>query len=150
MPEHDYLTPAQAAQRAKVSRPTVSRALKSGDLRGIRDNSGAWRIAPPDLEAWASARSGVQVEQRAHSVQEQNISELYAQLEQARAELANARELIARLEGAAGATAIRLEELSADRDAWRAQAERLAGAAMKEPTDQQGRISRLLNKLKGR
>lgn len=150
MNSHDLLTPAQAAQGAQVSRPTISRALKAGELLGFRDNGGAWRIKRDDLNAWINARASVQHERRSHIVHEQPSDHHREQLEQAREELAKAREQIARLEGAAGATAIRLEELSADRDAWRAQAERLAGAAMKEPTDQQGRISRLLNKLKGR
>lgn len=123
----DILTPAQAAHHAKVSRPTISRALKSGDLPGIRDNSGAWRIMSSDLDAWKARRSSVHIEQRSHTVHLHTRDENGEQLEQARSALAIAREQIARLEGQATAHAERLADALADRDAWRAQAQQLSG-----------------------
>jgi excisionase family DNA binding protein len=45
-------TPAQAAKIAGVSRSTVSRALKEGELRGIRDNRQRWKISDENLQEW--------------------------------------------------------------------------------------------------
>ena len=126
MPDHDFLTTAQAAQAAQVSRPTISRALKSGELHGLRDNSGAWRIKRTDLDTWLVARASVQPERRSHNAHAQH-PDYHEHLEQARDELAKAREQIARLEGQAIAHAERLADALADRDAWRAQAQQLSG-----------------------
>lgn len=49
-------TTARAAQIAGVSRPTISAALKSGDLRGNMSNRNRWSIADPDLRDWMSRR----------------------------------------------------------------------------------------------
>ena len=117
-----FLSTGQAAQRAKVSRPTISRALKSGDLQAVRDNGGQWMITPDAVDAWASHRSPVQPEQRAHSVQNGHEQAV----EQLRADLAQSRETVARLEGEAAATQSRLADLAADRDRWREMAERLS------------------------
>lgn len=48
-----HLTLDEAAARAGVSRWTISRALKSGALSGIRDNRSRWRIDPESLAAWS-------------------------------------------------------------------------------------------------
>lgn len=133
----DFIGPAEAAKRARVSRPTVSRALKSGDLPGIRDNSGQWKISFADVDAWAARRSPVQPERRAHT----DDSDLPAQLEQAKIALAAAE---ARAEGLAA----RLTDAQTDRDAWKAQAERLASEPRPviAPVTIWDRIERILRK----
>lgn len=111
-PMSAILSPAAAAQRAGVSRWTVSRALKAGDLRGQRDNLGAWRIDQDDLDAWASKRlPAVQpsagsrpAPPAAHPAEVENAA--------LRAEVVGLRERVA--------------DLAADRDAWRSQAQELA------------------------
>lgn len=113
------ITPADVARRAGVSRPTVSRALKSGDLRGVRDNFGQWRITEADADAWAATRSAVHADQRANSVPAQDTDSMNAQLEQAKIALAAS-------EARADGLAARLADTQTDRDAWKAQAERLA------------------------
>lgn len=50
------LSPRQAATRAGCGRSSVMRALASGHLRSIRDNSGAWLITPQALDDWLSMR----------------------------------------------------------------------------------------------
>lgn len=45
-------SPAQAAKIAGVSRSKVSRALKEGELRGIRNNSNHWKISDENLREW--------------------------------------------------------------------------------------------------
>ncbi len=112
------ITPTEAAKRAGVSRPTISRALKSGDLRGIRDNGGLWRIDPDELDAWAARRAPVHHERRAHA----HDSDLSAQLEHTKIALAAA-------EARADGLAARLTDAQTDRDAWKAQAERIASEA---------------------
>ena len=113
------ITPADVARRAGVSRPTVSRALKSGDLRGVRDNFGQWRITEADADAWAATRSPVHPEQRANIVPAQALDGLNAQLEHAKIALVAS-------EARAEVLAARLADAQSDRDAWKAQAERLA------------------------
>lgn len=49
-------TTARAAQIAGVSRPTISAALKSGDLRGTMSNRNRWSISDPDLRDWMGRR----------------------------------------------------------------------------------------------
>ena len=114
-----YLTPAQTAQRLGVNRSTVSRMLTSGELRGVRDNSGRWRIDPADLPGKATEPPKETPE-----------------IETLRADLATARERIARLEGeAAGAAELlagereRREGAERDRDEWREIANRLSRTA---------------------
>ena len=63
------LSSTQAAKAAGVSRWTVVRALKSGELRGFLDNKGQWRITPEELAAWRSAPDAPDAP-RAHAVQE--------------------------------------------------------------------------------
>ena len=104
-----HLSPAQAAARLGVSRWTISRALKAGELKGMRDNRGGWRIAPADLEAWAASRlHGVRTGADAPPAPHPAEIEVAA----LRAEVSGLRERVA--------------DLTSDRDAWRAQAERLA------------------------
>ena len=50
------LSPAQAAQWAKVSRRTIMRAIDAQELPAFRDNRNRWQIAPQELERWADAQ----------------------------------------------------------------------------------------------
>lgn len=106
------LTAADVARLAGVSRPTISRALKSGALHGLRDNSGRWTIAAEDAESWITA-------QRAHSAHEQPkaaTEQTNAQLEQLRASLAETRESLAAAKAENLGLKDRLADTQADRD----------------------------------
>lgn len=126
------MTTTQAQKRAGVSRPTLSRALKSGELRGIRDNSGRWLIEPDDLDAWSKERSRVHDERVLNTAQERQESKdferLNAEIEALRESLAAAREALARSEGEATANRERIDDLTADRDALRDALARAAGS----------------------
>lgn len=122
----EYLTTPEAARRARVSRPTISRALKCGDLPAIRDNGGRWMIAPTDVDSWAENRANVHSVQRSHSVQNAPQPLDDERYEQLRTDLATSRETVARLEGEAAMNERRITDLSADRDKWREMAERLS------------------------
>jgi len=110
------MSPAQAAQLAKVSRSTVSRALKAGELRGFRDNRGHWRIEPDDLEQWSNS---VQEQVPAHNEQPKIDHYTALALATARADIAEHR-----IEAAEQ----RAEAAERDRDEWRSQAQQLARA----------------------
>jgi len=116
-----HMSPAQAAQVADVSRWTIMRAIKSGDLQAFRDNKNQWRIKTDDLNAWLSAHPA----QCAHTVQEEvdahpvhtpahpnPIAQDTLELVRMKAELEAEKTLRATVE--------------ADRDHWRELAQKLA------------------------
>lgn len=105
------MSPTHAAQSKNVSRRTIMRAIKSLDLKAIRDNRNHWKINPQDLDRWAvsqCAPSG-----HVHSISpsiptpdlEAKLAVVEAQRDAAREQLAGAQE---------------------DRDRWREMAEKLA------------------------
>lgn len=48
------LTPAEVAQRCRLSQRVILRAIRAGELRGYKLR-GRWRIDERDVEAWLSA-----------------------------------------------------------------------------------------------
>ena len=128
-----HLTTAQAAERAQVSRPTVSRALKYGDLPAIRDNAGKWLIEPDAVDAWASKRATVHSVHRSHSVHDAPQAADDERLERLRGELAHTRETLARVEGESAMNERRMADLIAERDRWQQMAERLSHAQTVRP-----------------
>lgn len=121
------LTPAAAAKKVRVSRALVSRALKDGSLKGTLKNNGHWSISEDDLDVWASTLTIRSIDEKpADAPPTDKIAELEARLKQAQDERLADREAL----GAACATIeimrSSLEDLKADRDAWRAQSERLS------------------------
>jgi excisionase family DNA binding protein len=111
------LSPAAAAKRAGCGRTSIMRALDSKDLHGTRDNRNRWKISRKDLDVWCENRTETN---RTVSVSDRDTDrnspmDTYGAL----ARLAAAEAKITGLEA-------RLHEAQADRDAWRAQAERLS------------------------
>lgn len=115
------MSPAQAAQVADVSRWTIMRAIKSGDLQAFRDNKNLWRIKTDDLNSWLSAHPA----QYAHTVQKEGdaqpvhtpahpdlITQNTLELVRVKAELEAERTLRATIES--------------DRDHWRELAQKLS------------------------
>lgn len=51
MPQEQYQTVREVADRLKVAETTVRHWIRTGDLRAIDIGKG-WRIADPDLEAF--------------------------------------------------------------------------------------------------
>ena len=99
------LSLGEAARHVGVSKTTIHRSIKSGRLSAQRNDDGTYSIDP--AEAFrvfpASKRSETVTTEQSVTPSEPGVSTL---------EVALLRE--------------RIEELKADRDSWRAQAERLA------------------------
>ena len=123
------LSPAKAASIAGVSRTMISRALTSGDLVGVKKNSGHWAIEHSDLLDWME-RTITRAESKpaapAPTPDQIEMEALQAELKAATAAGQEAREGLA----AANARLAALDEtvltLKADRDAWQRQAATLA------------------------
>lgn len=117
------LSPAAAAKIAGVSRSLISREIKSGALQAVRKNNGHQSINEADLDDWMSRRT-----ERADApdTAPKTSHTPAPEVEAITGELAAMRETVARLEGRAETTEARIADLVSDRDAWRAQAERLA------------------------
>jgi excisionase family DNA binding protein len=107
-----HMSPAEAAQIAGVSRWTIMRAIKSHDLQATRDNRNHWRISSLELDKWRSAHC-------AHSVPAQAALHTPTDSPETLAKLAAET---ARADAAERAR----DQAEADRDAWRAQAVKLA------------------------
>lgn len=131
------LSPVQVAERCKTSRSAVMRALYSGALPSKRDNRQRWRIAPEDADAWAGQRSDT-----AEALSEHRP-------EPARTVLSDTPETMMRLAVAEARLAdaqASLAEVKADRDAWKAQAERLTSEPRSVPVASGSFWSRLLGR----
>lgn len=120
------LSPAAAAKIAGVSRSLISREIKAGSLKATLKNNGHQSVIEADLEDWMGRRT-----ERAQMVPVDPIEPPKAppdieRVERLERDLATTREVVARLEGQAEATAARLVDLMADRDAWRDQAREMA------------------------
>ncbi|WP_288960541.1 helix-turn-helix domain-containing protein [uncultured Sulfitobacter sp.] len=109
-------TPNKAAVHIGVSRSAIMRALASKSLKASRDNRNRWQIELADLEEWAADRPMSVTNDRPVF---ENMSD------HDRDQIAE----MARLEAENGQLRERLADTQADRDAWRAQAERLASEA---------------------
>lgn len=124
------LSLTEAAKRAGLSRWPISRALQSGRLRGVRDNRGQWRIEAADLDAWVAEHPRTVPHDVPHEVRHGADAVLALAVELA--------ELRARLEGAevrATDLARERDEAHADRDRWRAMAERLVEREAERPVE---------------
>lgn len=120
-----HLTLDEAATRAGVSRWTISRALKSGAILGMRDNRGRWGVSPESLDVWAPEVQRTEL----HIVQDEQPAP------DAQVQLATA---LARIEGLEA----RLADTQAERD-------RLAGLLDKalETRANIGILARLFRRL---
>lgn len=123
-------SPQDAAARAGVSRRTVMRAIKSGDLQATKGNDGRWRIEADALAAWTPPGTPTG-QPKGQPMGAPDLAQLLAQsveLERLRGEMttvsAERDALRDRLSADSAAFRERLDDLRADRDAWRARADR--------------------------
>lgn len=122
------LSPAAAGRIAGVSRSMISKEVKAGRIpAAINNATGHISILEEDLQAWLDRRV------KRDSIPEPKEKPVMPRPDAPKIEaltqaLADTRATVARLEGQAEVTAARLADLASDRDAWRAQAERLSEA----------------------
>lgn len=122
----------EAATAAGVSKSTIQRAIKSGRLSATRTDDGGYSIDPAELHRAYPARNTDDVA-RTDAAGQDATSPAPAATAMLEAELASLRELLRRADREA-------DDLRADRDAWRAQAEN-ASATVRQLTDQRERPS---------
>lgn len=109
-------TLGEAAKATGKSKSTISKALKSGKISGVKNENGAFHIDPAELHRVYPPVSGntqSTVEQRTplHTEETVRIKELETLLEAVEARISDKDDL--------------LSELRADRDHWRQQANAL-------------------------
>lgn len=102
----------EAAKHFEASRPTITKALKSGKITGVQDEQGAWHIDPAELARVYKPRTGLPVnEDRQH---EGNLTSantpLAGEVEALRERLANAEQRAAVAEALAEERARHLEQ----------------------------------------
>jgi excisionase family DNA binding protein len=114
------LTLGQAAKLAGVGKSTLSRAIKSGRLSASRQTDGSYRIDPAELERVYELK-GPETDETGGAtggmVRDATPSKETPATPDVDAQVALLREMLARADQ-------RADELKADRDAWRSQAEK--------------------------
>jgi hypothetical protein len=122
-----------AARHLKVSKGTLSRAVRDGKLSAQRLDNGSLAIDPSELQRYSDAhinRSSNTPEERS-TTPDHNTIELQARLELAEQRLADLRELV--------------HELKVERDDWKTVAQRLAlpnSQPQPQPAEQPSRFRR--------
>lgn len=100
----ETLTPQQVADRAGCGRTRVVKALQKRELHATKDNLGRWHIAPEDADKWSSEYLTPRV--RAATPRDAGRD-------------TDAVARIAALETETRMLSERIDEIAADRDAWR-------------------------------
>lgn len=108
------MSPAHAAQVAKVSRRTIMRAVESREIQATRNNKNQWQITEEALKIWMGAQWApiTNAHQESPTTPTSENVELTAKLAAAetRAELLSTQ----------------LDDVKAERDQWRKMAQKLA------------------------
>jgi len=126
------LSPAKAATVAGVSRSAISKALASGQLVGVKRNSGHWSITEKDLTDWMehiiSRADSTPATPEPHPKRSDlaELETLREELKVATAAGQETREELASTKARLEALEEVISNLKADRDAWQAQAKALA------------------------
>jgi hypothetical protein len=107
---------AEAAHATGLNRSTILRALKAGRISGARDEVGAWRVEPVELHRLFPPAQATPIALPQHAQADMETHIRLAQAEQRLGELKAA-----------------LDDMRSQRDAWQAQAERLALPTPAEP-----------------
>lgn len=132
-----FLSLTGAAKACGKSRPTIQKAVKSGKISATQDENGHWQIDPSELNRVypLTAKDAGSIDSNLHPPNVQNESVNNA----VNVEVKLLQETIARLEGDK-------EDLRADRDAWKSQAQTLALSDQRPKEDKRGFFGRLFNR----
>lgn len=136
------------------------RALSLGNLRASRDNLGRWHIDPVVLDDWLSMRTPVRHSPSTRADTDVDSSTvtldtpvdtaldtLRDERDEARLEAAAVRAEAAQLRDRLGEAQGYLDDARAERDRWRAMAERLVEREAEHPPEPQPRSSFLVRFL---
>ncbi len=126
-----FLTVGAAAQQAGVAKSTLTRAIRSGKLSAQRcPDTNSFKVDPAELHRYCEATRIVRSQHSAPPVQPAEPT-LATQVQVLEVQLTAMKTLV--------------DELRGDRDAWRAQAERL-GLALPRPEERRGLWRRWLKR----
>ena len=129
---------ANAAAATGLTKSTVLRAIQSGRLTARKDPFGRWQIEPGELHRVYPPVTGLT--EAAGTAQRRATANLVTALAEARLRASLAEQALSDAEAM-------IDGLRADRDAWKEQAQRLAGQRSKPPKRQKQR--RGSKKLRG-
>lgn len=135
------LSPREAACLAGVGRSSIMRAIAGGDLPARRDNRNQWQIEREALDRWRMARLDPERALPADPDRTPDrstlapLSALTQELTEARAQAAEERARADQLEARLDERAALVRAAEADRDRWRALAEKLTERSAASPVD---------------
>lgn len=132
------LSPREAARIANVGKSTIMRAIEATQLEARRDNRNQWRIERSALDRWTMDRTGPDRDSPTDRVKTDRDSPLgrtRADWSTLVDELDTARLTIAQMEARLEERTALVRAAEADRDRWRALAEKLTDRPASPPTD---------------
>lgn len=135
------LSPREAARLAGVGRSSIMRAIAAGDLPARRDNRNQWQIEREALDRWRVARPDIDrtlpadPDRTPDRAAPDHLSALAQELTEARAQAAEERARADQLEARLDERAALVRAAEADRDRWRALAEKLTERLAASPVD---------------
>lgn len=126
--DRSTLSPREAARIAKVGKSTIMRAIDAAQLEARRDNRNQWRIERSALDRWTTDRPGSDRDSpmdRTEPDRDSPIGRIGADWSTLADDLNTARLTIAQMEARLEERAALVRAAEADRDRWRALAEKL-------------------------
>lgn len=136
--DRSTLSPREAARIAKVGKSTIMRAIEATQLEARRDNRNQWRIERSALDRWTMDRPGPDRDSPTDRVKVDRDSPLGrtgADWSTLADDLDKARLTIAQMEARLEERAALVRAAEADRDRWRALAEKLTDRPAAPPAD---------------
>ena len=126
--DRSTLSPREAARIAKVGKSTIMRAIEATQLEARRDNRNQWRIERSALDRWTMDRPGPDRDSptdQAKADWDSPLGRTGADWSTLADDLDKARLTIAQMEARLEERAALVRTVEADRDHWRALAEKL-------------------------
>ena len=126
--DRSTLSPREAARIARVGKSTIMRAIEATQLEARRDNRNQWRIERSALDRWTMDRPGPDRDSPTDRVKADRDSPLGrtgADWSTLVDDMNKARLTIAQMEARLEERAALVRAAEADRDRWRALAEKL-------------------------
>lgn len=136
--DRSTLSPREAARIANVGKSTIMRAIEATQLEARRDNRNQWRIERSALDRWTMDRPGPDRDSPTDRVKTDRDSPLgrtRADWSTLVDELDTARLTIAQMEARLEERTALVRAAEADRDRWRALAEKLIDRPTAPPAD---------------